>query len=58
MFLTGRAGVDRLLKTLRDESQIRLLKADAHIPQELKVNRGGIKPLTTMYKRTLNRASQ
>lgn len=32
----GRAGVDRLLKTLRDESQIRLLKADAHIPQELK----------------------
>ncbi|XP_078309987.1 uncharacterized protein LOC111107993 isoform X5 [Crassostrea virginica] len=33
----GRAGVDRLLKTLRDESQIRLLKADAHIPQELKV---------------------
>ncbi|XP_062585077.1 uncharacterized protein LOC134246736 isoform X2 [Saccostrea cucullata] len=32
----GRAGVERLLKTLRDESQIRLLKADAHIPQELK----------------------
>lgn len=47
-----------MLKTLRDESQIRLLKADAHIPQELKVNRGVIKPLTTMYKRTLNRASQ
>ncbi|XP_056001270.1 uncharacterized protein LOC125653965 isoform X2 [Ostrea edulis] len=33
----GRAGVERLLRTLRDESQIRLLKADAHIPQELKV---------------------